>query len=50
MTCVCFFSYRRFGAKHFQTIHRCGVGVAHGLPVLFGVEDEVERVACTRQQ
>ena len=47
------FSNRPFGVKHFQTIHRCGVDVAHGLVLLFGIgtkalpswgsEDEVER-------
>src|SRR5271170_7127823 len=31
------FSNRPFGVKHFQTIHLCGVGVAHGLVLLFGI-------------
>jgi hypothetical protein len=31
------FSNRPFGVKHFQTIHRCGVDVAHGLVLLFGI-------------
>ena len=31
------FSNRPFGVKHFQTIHRCGVDVAHGLALLFGI-------------
>src|ERR1700730_15044282 len=31
------FSNRPFGVKHFQTIHRCGVNVAHGLALLFGI-------------
>ena len=35
-TDVCF-SNRPFGVKHFQTIHRCGVDVAHGLALLFGI-------------
>ncbi len=33
---VCF-SNRPFGVKHFQTIHQCGVDVAHGLALLFGI-------------
>jgi len=47
------FSNRPFGVKHFQTIRRCSVDVAHGLVLLFGIgtralpswdfEDEVER-------
>ena len=31
------FSNRPFGVKHFQTIHQCGVGVARGLVLLFGI-------------
>ncbi len=31
------FSNRPFGVKHFQTIHRCSVDVAHGLALLFGI-------------
>ncbi len=31
------FSNRPFGVKHFQTIHRCVVDVAHGLALLFGI-------------
>src|ERR1700688_506367 len=31
------FSNRPFGVKHFQTIHHCGVDVAHGLALLFGI-------------
>jgi hypothetical protein len=31
------FSNRPFGVKHFQTIHLCGVDVAHGLALLFGI-------------
>ena len=31
------FSNRPFGVKHFQTIHRCSVDVAHGLVLLFGI-------------
>src|SRR5471030_1571184 len=31
------FSNRPFGVKRFQTIHRCGVDVAHGLVLLFGI-------------
>ncbi len=30
------FSNRPFGVKHFQTIHRYSVDVAHGLVLLFG--------------
>ena len=46
------FSNRPFRAKHFQTIRRCSVDVAHGLALLFGIgaalqlsdlEDEVEQ-------
>src|SRR5262245_36110703 len=33
---VCF-SNRPFGVKHFQTIHLCGVDVARGLALLFGI-------------
>ena len=33
---VCF-SNRPFRVKHFQTIRRCGVDVAHGLALLFGI-------------
>src|SRR6266404_7848894 len=33
---VCF-SNRPFGVKRFQTIHHCGVDVAHGLVLLFGI-------------
>jgi hypothetical protein len=33
---VCF-SNRPLGVKHFQTIHVCGVGVAPGLVLLFGI-------------
>ena len=33
---VCF-SNRPFGVKHFQTIHQCGVDVARGLVLLFGI-------------
>jgi hypothetical protein len=33
---VCF-SNRPFGVKRFQTGHRCGVDVAHGLVLLFGI-------------
>src|ERR1700743_1228935 len=32
-----FFSNRPFGVKHFQTIHQCGVDVARGLVLLFGI-------------
>jgi hypothetical protein len=31
------FSNRPFGVKRFQTIHDCGVDVAHGLVLLFGI-------------
>src|SRR6516225_12470126 len=31
------FSNRPFGVKHFQTIHLCGVDVARGLALLFGI-------------
>ncbi len=31
------FSNRPCGVKHFQTIHRCSVDVAHGLVLLFGI-------------
>ena len=31
------FSNRPFGVKHFQTIHPCGVDVARGLVLLFGI-------------
>jgi hypothetical protein len=31
------FSNRPFGVKHFQTIRRCSVDVAHGLALLFGI-------------
>jgi hypothetical protein len=31
------FSNRRFGVKHFQTLHDCSVDVAHGLALLFGI-------------
>ena len=33
---VCF-SNRPFRVKHFQTIRRCGVEVAHGLALRFGI-------------
>ena len=33
---VCF-SNRPFRVKHFQTIRRCSVDVAHGLALLFGI-------------
>jgi hypothetical protein len=33
---VCF-SNRPFGVKHFQTVHQCGLDVAHGLALLFGI-------------
>ena len=33
---VCF-SNRPFGVKRFQTIHQCGVDVARGLVLLFGI-------------
>ena len=29
--------YRPFRVKHFQTIRRCSVDVAHGLALLFGI-------------
>src|ERR1700693_3013419 len=31
------FSNRPFGVKHFQPIHQCGVDVARGLVLLFGI-------------
>jgi hypothetical protein len=31
------FSNRPIGVKRFQTIHDCGVDVAHGLVLLFGL-------------
>jgi len=31
------FSNRPLGVKHFQTIHQCGVDVARGLLLLFGI-------------
>ncbi len=31
------FSNRPVGVKRFQTIHLCGVDVAHGLVLLFGI-------------
>ena len=31
------FSNRPFRVKRFQTIHLCGVDVAHGLVLLFGI-------------
>jgi hypothetical protein len=31
------FSNRPFGVKHFQTVHQCGVDVARGLVLLFGI-------------
>jgi hypothetical protein len=31
------FSNRPFWVKHFQTIRRCGIDVAHGLVLLFGI-------------
>jgi len=31
------FSNRPFGVKRFQTVRRCGVDVAHGLVLLFGI-------------
>src|SRR5258707_7599142 len=34
------FSNRPFGVKHFQTIHQCGVDVARGLVLLFGIGTE----------
>src|SRR2546421_941554 len=33
---VCF-SNRQSGVKHFQAFHRCGVDVARGLVLLFGI-------------
>ena len=39
-TCHVRFSNRPFGVKHFQTIRRCGVDVAHGLALLFGIGTE----------
>jgi hypothetical protein len=33
---VCF-SNRPVGVKRFQAIHYCGVGVTHGLVLLFGI-------------
>jgi hypothetical protein len=30
-------SNRPFRVKHFQAIRRCGVDVAHGLALLFGI-------------
>src|ERR1700732_3100711 len=36
LTDVCF-SNRPFSVKHFQTIHQCGVDVARGLVLLFGI-------------
>jgi hypothetical protein len=35
--CLGRFSNRPFGVKRFQTIHHCGVDVAHGLVLLFGI-------------
>src|ERR1700733_7395867 len=35
--CPLLFSNRPFGVKHFQTIHPCGVDVARGLVLLFGI-------------
>jgi hypothetical protein len=35
--CYVRFSNRPFGVKHFQTIRRCSVDVAHGLVLLFGI-------------
>ena len=32
-----YFSNRPFRVKHFQTIRRCSVDVAHGLALLFGI-------------
>ena len=34
------FSNRPFGVKHFQTIRRCSVDVAHRLALLFGIGTE----------
>jgi hypothetical protein len=31
------YSNRPFGVKHFQTIRRCSIDVAHGLAILFGI-------------
>src|SRR5438876_9852009 len=31
------FSNRPFGVKHFQTIRRCSVDVAHGFVLLYGI-------------
>ena len=31
------FSNRPVGVKRFQTIHDCGVDVAHGLVLLYGI-------------
>src|SRR5947208_15961058 len=31
------FSNRQSGVKHFQAFHRCGVDVARGLVLLFGI-------------
>src|SRR6478609_3202608 len=31
------FANRPFGVKHFQTVHQCGVDVARGLVLLFGI-------------
>ena len=31
------FSNRPFRVKHFQTVRRCSVDVAHGLALLFGI-------------
>src|SRR5215472_15213038 len=36
-TVVRFFSNQPFGVKHLQTIHHCGVDVARGLALLFGI-------------
>jgi hypothetical protein len=36
-TCYVRFSNRPFGVKHFQTIRRCSIDVAHGLVLLFGI-------------
>jgi len=36
------FSNRPFGVKHFQTIRRCSVDVAHGLALLFGTPQLVK--------
>src|SRR5262249_40092794 len=37
------FSNRPFGVKHFQTIHRCSVDVAHGLVLLSGISTKAFR-------